>query len=127
VVLSGPSVPCDQLDREAGTGARRRGVLHRYLALCTIGLEASIFLKFLSLLCNRYKVFRTPYGPFLRHHLCRVHFFYLSTTPRGCIGGVEIQPHAFLTSALDGGEWSASYPGRFTPRERDRSTHWIGD
>jgi hypothetical protein len=23
-----------------------------------------------------------------------------------------------LTSALDGGEWSASGPGRFTPRER---------
>jgi hypothetical protein len=23
-----------------------------------------------------------------------------------------------LTSALDGGEWSASRPGRFTPRER---------
>jgi hypothetical protein len=27
----------------------------------------------------------------------------------------------FLTSALDGGEWSASSPGRFTP-----GTHWIG-
>jgi hypothetical protein len=26
-------------------------------------------------------------------------------------------PHS-LTSALDGGEWSASRPGRFTPRER---------
>jgi len=26
--------------------------------------------------------------------------------------------HAFLTSALDGGERSASRPGRFTPRER---------
>jgi hypothetical protein len=32
-------------------------------------------------------------------------------------GGVEIQPHAFLTSALDGGEWLASRPGHFTPRE----------
>jgi hypothetical protein len=28
--------------------------------------------------------------------------------------GVEIQLLAFLTSALDGGEWSASRPGRFT-------------
>jgi hypothetical protein len=26
--------------------------------------------------------------------------------------------HAFLTSALDGGEWSASRPGRFIPSER---------
>jgi hypothetical protein len=31
-----------------------------------------------------------------------------------------------LTSALDGGEWSASCPGRFTPRERTPDTHWIG-
>jgi hypothetical protein len=31
-----------------------------------------------------------------------------------------------LTSALDGGEWSASRPGRFTPRERASGTHWIG-
>jgi hypothetical protein len=31
--------------------------------------------------------------------------------------GVEVKLHAFLTSALDGGEWSASQPGRFTPGE----------
>jgi hypothetical protein len=31
-----------------------------------------------------------------------------------------------LTSALDGGEWSASCPGRFTPREGAPGTHWIG-
>jgi hypothetical protein len=31
-----------------------------------------------------------------------------------------------LTSALDGGEWSASRPGRFTPRERATDTRWIG-
>jgi hypothetical protein len=31
-----------------------------------------------------------------------------------------------LTSALGGGEWSASRPGRFTPRERAPGTHWIG-
>jgi hypothetical protein len=32
----------------------------------------------------------------------------------------------FLTSALDGGEWSASRPDRFTSEERDPGTHWIG-
>jgi hypothetical protein len=32
----------------------------------------------------------------------------------------------YLTSALDGGEWSVSRPGRFTTRERDPSTHWVG-
>jgi hypothetical protein len=32
----------------------------------------------------------------------------------------------FLTSALVGGEWSASRPGRFTPCEIALGTHWIG-
>jgi hypothetical protein len=40
---------------------------------------------------------------------------------------VNVQLHAFLTSAFDGGEWSASCPGRFIPRERAPGTHWIGD
>jgi len=31
-----------------------------------------------------------------------------------------------LTLTLVGGEWSASRSGRFTPRERAPSTHWIG-
>jgi len=31
-----------------------------------------------------------------------------------------------LTSALDGGEWSASRPGRFTLKERAPGIHWIG-
>jgi hypothetical protein len=31
-----------------------------------------------------------------------------------------------LTSALDGGEWSASHPSSFTSRERTSSTHWTG-
>jgi hypothetical protein len=29
-----------------------------------------------------------------------------------------------LTSVLDGGEWSASRPGRFTSGEIAPSTHW---
>jgi hypothetical protein len=33
----------------------------------------------------------------------------------------------FLASALDGGEWSASCPGRFIPEEIILGTHWIGD
>jgi hypothetical protein len=41
-------------------------------------------------------------------------------------GGVDLYLHAFLTSAVDGGEWSASRPGCFTPRERAPGTHWIG-
>jgi hypothetical protein len=30
-------------------------------------------------------------------------------------GGEEVQLHAFLTSALAGGEWSATLSNRFTP------------
>jgi hypothetical protein len=42
----------------------------------------------------------------------------LSTTPLRRIGGVEGYLHAFLTSEIDGGEWSASRPGRFTPGKK---------
>jgi hypothetical protein len=41
-------------------------------------------------------------------------------------GGVDVYIHIFLTSALGGGEWSASGPGRFTPEERAPGTYWIG-
>jgi hypothetical protein len=41
-------------------------------------------------------------------------------------GGVDVQTHIFLTSALVGGEWSASRPGHFTPWERAPGTHWTG-
>jgi hypothetical protein len=42
-------------------------------------------------------------------------------------GGVDVYIHIFLTSALAGGEWSASRLCRFTPREIAPDTHWIGD
>jgi hypothetical protein len=32
----------------------------------------------------------------------------------------------FLTLTLDGGEWSAPRPGRFTPGEGAPVTGWIG-
>jgi hypothetical protein len=43
-------------------------------------------------------------------------------------GGMYSSTHSLTsaTSALDGGEWSASRAGRFTPRERASGTHWIG-
>jgi hypothetical protein len=40
---------------------------------------------------------------------------------------VEVQRHAFWTSALEGDEWSASRPVRFSSGERAPGTHWIGD
>jgi hypothetical protein len=41
-------------------------------------------------------------------------------------GGVEVKMYVFLTSALAGGEWSASRPYRFTHEESAPGTHWIG-
>jgi hypothetical protein len=50
---------------------------------------------------------------------------YLSTKSRKLLcSGATAQ--LFLTSALDGGEWSASRSGRFTPGGRASSTHCIG-
>jgi hypothetical protein len=44
----------------------------------------------------------------------------------GILGEWKYSSTHNLTSALDGGEWSASRPYRFTPRERGPGTHWIG-
>jgi hypothetical protein len=41
-------------------------------------------------------------------------------------GRVDVKIDIFLTSALVGGEWSTSRPGRFAPWERAPGTHWIG-
>jgi hypothetical protein len=41
------------------------------------------------------------------------------------MGGGGIAP-PFLTSALDGDEWSASHNGSLTPRETVPSAQWIG-
>jgi len=41
-------------------------------------------------------------------------------------GGVKVKIHTFLASEIDGGEWSASLPGRFIPRERAPGTGWLG-
>jgi hypothetical protein len=40
--------------------------------------------------------------------------------------GVDVYIDIFLTSALVGGDWSASRPGRLTPGEIAPGTHWIG-
>jgi hypothetical protein len=44
----------------------------------------------------------------------------------GVLGEWKYSSIHSLTSALDGGEWSASRPGRFNSRVRALGTHWIG-
>jgi hypothetical protein len=39
---------------------------------------------------------------------------------------MEMELHAFLTSALNDGEWSASHSSHFNLREGALGTHWIG-
>jgi hypothetical protein len=41
-------------------------------------------------------------------------------------GRMDVYIQIFLTSALAGGKWSASRPGRFKFGERAASTRWIG-
>jgi hypothetical protein len=65
-----------------------------------------------------------------KHHNMKMYLIQLSTTSLRHIGGVEVQLHAFLTSALGRGEWSVSCPGHFTPGLKALSTHmtggWVG-
>jgi hypothetical protein len=55
-------------------------------------------------------------------------FLCFNWAPRheGVFGEWKYSSTHSLTSALDGSEWSASRPGRFTPRETAPGTHWIG-
>jgi hypothetical protein len=39
---------------------------------------------------------------------------------------VIVYPQSLLPSPKDGGRWSASRPGYFTPWEEIPNTHWIG-
>jgi hypothetical protein len=45
------------------------------------------------------------------------------STPWIRTGGEEVQFHSLLASVLDGGEWSTSFFGWFTPGEKS-GTHW---
>ena len=38
--------------------------------------------------------------------------------------GAEVQLHSFLTSAIDGGQRSATCPGRYTPEPIEQVTGW---
>ena len=40
-------------------------------------------------------------------------------------GGAEVQLHSFLTSSIDGGEWSASHPG-LTATSKDGAPEQAG-
>jgi hypothetical protein len=66
----------------------------------------------------------TPWS--LKRYRCPCAFSNSALRHEGVLGEWRYISTHSLTSALDGGEWSASRPGRFTPSERDPGTHWIG-
>jgi hypothetical protein len=80
-------------------------------------------------MCNTYmatflvKQRAFPYKSFFFSYPCA--FFNSAPCHEGVLGEWKHSSSHSLTSALDGGEWSASRPGRFTPRERAPGTHWI--
>jgi hypothetical protein len=83
--------------------------------------------KFVISSCECYSLFFNALATVLWHWEERtsyiIKFFCLpislcSVCAMKTYGGVDVQIHTFLTSTLVRGEWSASCPGRFTPRER---------
>jgi hypothetical protein len=67
-----------------------------------------------------------PYSNFKGKVKLSLCFFLTNHHAMKTYWGVEVYLHIFFISALDGGEWSASRPGLFNPRERFPGTHWRG-
>jgi hypothetical protein len=53
----------------------------------------------------------------------KLFLFFIKQNVIKTYGGVDEYLHTFLTSALDGSEWSASCPGRFILVEKAPGTH----
>jgi len=88
------------------------------------------FLCLRRIIC--YEVGTVPVRKFSRHFSWRCIWvnaqLCLPTTWRR-IERVHVYLHLVLVSALDGGEWSTSGPGRFIPREKNKIKHltcWLG-
>jgi hypothetical protein len=87
--------------------------------LCYLMLYVFILHVILSImsLFNTYVIVHFPCKTREKVKFCLVLLLSIAPCRRG---GVEVWLHTFLTSALDGGLWSTSHPGRFTPEERAR-------
>jgi hypothetical protein len=66
-----------------------------------------------------------PLIPWVKRYNCSS-FFKWAPRHKGISEKWRYSSTHSLTSALDGGEWLALRPGRFSPRERAPDTHWIG-
>jgi hypothetical protein len=85
---------------------------------CTLAWERGRWIR-------GWKTFLIPVpflGPSVKLSLC----FKRASRHENILGEWRYSSTHSSTSALDGGEWSASRPGRFTAGERAPGTHWIG-
>jgi hypothetical protein len=74
-------------------------------------------------------MFHQHFSGFLRSRKVKVKLsLFCKWAPRheGVLGEWKYRSIHSLTLALDGGEWSASRPGRFNHREIASGIHWIG-
>jgi len=75
--------------------------------------------KRFHLVVNRRQTYRAVLRSMSRVYV-KVRLFL--SMPRRCMGGAEVCFHSFLTSALNGGIWFNSRPGRFYLPERNPVT-----
>jgi hypothetical protein len=93
------------LPQWAGTAVTRQTPV-RELTSSNSGRELAVLSLFVGLLSLSRLILgqrQSCNWSLIKHHTIQVYV------------GVNVWLHAFLTSALDGGEWSASRPGHFPP------------
>jgi hypothetical protein len=54
----------------------------------------------------------------------KTHLYFTKHHNMKTYGGMEVSLHTFLTSAVDGDEWSVSRRSRFIPEVRAPDTPW---
>jgi hypothetical protein len=112
--------------------------LHYFSALCyavvlsPLGLREYIQSTFYCLNIQTYwsgQIVHTPQARYVcqvKGKVVPVILFNWAPRHGGVLGEWKYSSTHYLTSTLDGGEWLASRPGSFIPRERAPGAHWIG-
>lgn len=109
-LLSSSLLPVPPLCREQPTLLCLEAITHKWMNIISVALLDSEILGYRGHVCQHWSVCSYLSNPLIRNqakvdaaHTMKVH------------GGVDVRLHWFLTSTLDGFEWSASWPGRCIP------------
>jgi hypothetical protein len=81
---------------------------------------------FLEINCTEIMAFLIAYIKAMLKVKFPLCFFNRIPRHEGVLGEWMLSSTHSLTSILDGGEWSASHFGLFTPQGKIPGTHWIG-